>query len=80
MDAASTLHLDATRTADSNVELRLASVVGRTYAVECCTDLQSGVWFTLRGNIPGTGAPIQWIDESAITRGPKCFYRVRVWR
>ena len=54
--------------------------MGRTYAVECCTDLQGGVWFPLRDNIPGTGAPIQWIDEAAVTRGPKCFYRLRVWR
>ena len=79
-DAASTLHLDVTRNSDSNVELRFASVAGRTYAVECCTDLKRGVWFTLRDNIPGTGAPIPFIDQAAASRGPQCFYRLRVWR
>ncbi len=74
----SALHLDATRTSDSNVELRFASVVGRTYTVECCTDLKGGVWFTIRDNIPGTGAPIQIIDQAPTTRGPRWLYRLRI--
>ena len=37
-------------------------------------------WTVLTDNIPGTGTPIRWIDETAVTRGSKCFYRLRVWR
>ena len=31
-------------------------------------------------SIPGTGTPIPFTDEAAVTRGPQCFYRLRVWR
>ena len=78
-DSASALRLSATRTAGSGVALEFSTVPGRTYAVECCTDLARGVWITLRADIPGTGEPFQFLDDAPATRGTQCFYRVRVW-
>jgi hypothetical protein len=79
-DPASALRLSATRTAGSGVALEFPTVPGRTYALECCTDLARGVWITLRTNLPGDGDLLHFIDTTAATRGPQCFYRVRVWR
>ncbi len=77
-DAASALRLSATRTAGSAIALAFPTVPGRTYAVECCTDLAGGIWSTLLDEIPGTGEPLEILDADAPTRGPQCFYRVRV--
>ena len=80
LDPASALRLSARRTGGTDVALEFSTVPGRTYAVECCTNLVRGVWITLRANISGDGEPFHFLDAAPATRGPQCFYRVRVGR
>jgi hypothetical protein len=64
--------------AGSDVALEFATVLGRIYAIECCTDLARGEWFVVQDQIAGTGQPIQIHDLAAAAREPRCFYRLRV--
>jgi len=67
------------RTAEGDVKLSFATVRGRRYCIEACTDLALGDWLILSDNIEGTGDPITVLDAAA-RHFPHGFYRLRVKR
>ena len=78
LDASSALRIDGIRGSGADIVLEFATVSGRTYAVECCTNLASGIWTVLQDRIPGNGESVVITDQGASTRLPRCFYRLRV--
>jgi len=55
-----------------------ASVVGKTYRVQACSDLVSGSWTDVSPDIAATSATSTWTDASAT--GGRKFYRARLVR
>jgi hypothetical protein len=78
-DAQSRLRLAAlARTTTGDVTLSIATVRGRRYCLEACTDLALGDWLIISDNIEGTGAEITVLDPAALRTAPRGFYRLRV--
>ena len=59
----------------NSVRLSFNTIQGKTYRVEFRPDLSAGNWQPLAGNIPGTGATVQFTDSDAIASS-KRFYRI----
>jgi hypothetical protein len=78
LDGSSAFRVSGVLVSGSDVTVEFPSVAGRTYAVECSTDLRGDSWAVIKGAIPGTGQPVIFIDKGANTRLSRCFYRVRV--
>jgi len=60
------------------VTLSFATVRGRRYSLEACTDLALGDWQIISDSLEGTGEPITILDPAATRTAPRGFYRLRV--
>jgi len=78
LDPTSSLRFNGIRVVGADVVLEVATVAGRTYTIECCTDLVGGKWTPISENVPGTGRTLVFSDDGARARMPRCFYRIRV--
>jgi hypothetical protein len=61
-----------------NVTLSFATVRGRHYCIEACTDLALGDWLIISDDIEGTGAEITVLDPATARTASRGFYRLRV--
>jgi CSLREA domain-containing protein len=53
--------------------LNFSTLYGRTYAIEWAPNV-TGPWDVLTNNVPGTGSPLQALDDGGATQ-PRRFYR-----
>ena len=61
----------------NNIIVSFSTVPGRTYRLTRTTNLQSGSWTTVQGNIAGTGSIIQITDTNGAGQ-PRRFYQLIV--
>jgi hypothetical protein len=59
----------------NNIVVSFPSLTGQTYQVQRATNLATGSWTTISGNLAGTGNTIQYTDANAIASG-RAYYRM----
>lgn len=78
-DRASLLKIGAMETSDNDMVIGFPTVAGKTYRLERSDSLETGSWFPVQDNIPGTGGVVQATDLNGADK-TKRFYRIVVTR
>jgi fibronectin type 3 domain-containing protein len=76
-DHASLLKVSQVETSGNDMTIGFPTVAGKTYRLECSASLESGSWFPVQENIPGTGSIVQVTDPNGAGQ-TKRFYRIVV--
>ena len=76
MERLSSLLLQAGPAQVGNISLRLPTVAGKSYILEGTTNLKSGTWSVIDGNLAGTGETLEITPQSGGANYE--FFRVRI--
>lgn len=77
LDPSSVFRISATERAGDDIVIGFDSVIGKSYAVEKSTTLETGSWTVVEDNIAGTGGVVSVTDSGAAAL-PRIFYHVKL--